>query len=279
MAMSMSTLSGKKIYPQRPHTEHSPGEPPPCLLQWPQWTYIESTKFSTHLLEIQRGRRRRSTGDLTHKTGKVRLSSGRCSPNNCYRRTSTAVSPLRSNGGISKRREHSSKQTIPLQLRTRVKENPNTQAPNSLPSSSERASGSSYEQCTATSTSLSNPNANEEIAVHVSVGKNDDGLSLTNEAPSSEQRPKEPEGDNAVESHEDSECLGSSTHPDTEHHANLVAASDECRHLYQEYYERTHDDSVIEEDNRTDAYWKWDRKKHQWFHKDPETQSIVWFMG
>ncbi|KAI1347296.1 hypothetical protein F5Y01DRAFT_329739 [Xylaria sp. FL0043] len=168
-----------------------------------------------------------------------------------------------------------------LGFQTEAKHIADKQTHDSLTSSWARASDSSCEQSTAVSTSPSDPNANEEIAVHVPVGKNDDGLSLTNEAPSSELRPQEPEGDNGVEPHEKDEQLGSpsSIHLNTEHHANLVAASDECRYLYQEYYERSHGDSVTETDDHTDVYWKWDREKHQWFHKDAETQSIVWFMG
>ncbi|KAI0811297.1 hypothetical protein GGR55DRAFT_642391 [Xylaria sp. FL0064] len=259
--MSMSTLSGKKIYPQRPRTDNSPGGPPLYLLQWPHWVYTHSTQCSTSVFGIQKGCRRSSTGDLTNKTGKVLLiSPGRYNLSNYYRRTSTAVSLRHSSSGITKRREHSFERAIPLRLQTEARQNADKQAYDSASSSWERASDSSF---------------------HVPVGKNDDGLYLPNDAPSSEQRPEGSEGDDGVEPHEKDEQLGlsPSIHLDTEHHANLVAASDECRHLYQEYYERSHGDSVTETDDHTDAYWKWDRGKHQWFHKDAETRSIVWFMG
>ncbi|KAI1273912.1 hypothetical protein F5Y07DRAFT_374894 [Xylaria sp. FL0933] len=259
--MSMPTLSGKKNYPQRPLTENSPGEPPLYHLQWPHWAYTHSTKCSTHVFGIQKGRRRRSTGDLTNKMGKVLfVSSGRYSPSNYCRRTSTAGSLRRSNSGINKRRENSFGRAIPLRLQTDAKQATDEQAHDSPPSSWERASDSSFP---------------------VSVDNNDDGVCLPNEAPSSERRLQDSEGDDGVEPHGKDEQLGlsSSIHIDTEHHANLVAASDECRQLYQEYYERSHGDGVTETDNHTDAYWKWDREKHQWFHKDAETQSIVWFMG
>jgi len=77
--------------------------------------------------------------------------------------------------------------------------------------------------------------------------------------------------------------------PVSEHEANLAAASVETRPLYLAYYERTKNSNPAnnnpfinparKSDSEVDAaaYWTWDRGRQQWYHRDEETKSIVWF--
>ncbi|KAI3330157.1 hypothetical protein F4824DRAFT_505359 [Ustulina deusta] len=273
----MSTLSGKKRYAGCTHTENSLGKPHPFPQRYPQ-VYTPNVQYHT-----QRPCRGRSKYNLVHKAlNDLRISPECYDPSDCYRRTSTADPPRRSSSGITKRRERLG-QPIPLRPQKGVKEGASTQADTSLPFSSGPAPDSSCEQyVTITSTSLPDYNANEETAFHNSVGKDDDGdTCLTNEVPSSEQAQQDSEGDNATVLHEDDEqlALPSLIHPDTEYHANLAAASEECRDLFRDYYQRTHGDSRTETEDHTDPYWKWDQERHQWFHKDADTKSVVWFLG
>jgi hypothetical protein len=69
------------------------------------------------------------------------------------------------------------------------------------------------------------------------------------------------------------------TDTETEFQANLLAASEESRHLFLEYYKRTHGAENNENENDEDNYWTWDRKRQQWYHTNGDTGSIVWFLG
>ncbi|KAI1427839.1 hypothetical protein F5Y12DRAFT_711762 [Xylaria sp. FL1777] len=279
----------QNIYPQRPHTKNSLGKPNP-VLQWRHHIYTQNVGYSVHLSDTHRIFRRSSTGDLADKALKalkaLHISLDCCSATSCYRRTSTSGSLRRSNRGIIKRQERCFGQPKSLRLGAHVEENIGTEADVSLLSSSELASSeSSCEQSlTSTSSSPSDFNTNEEIADDVLVvadeDDDEDGC-LTNEASSSERMQQESEDDNAPGLHEGDQQheLSSSIQPVTEFEANLAATSKDCRDLFLDYYKRTHADSGNETENHTDPYWKWDKGRHQWFHEDADTQSVVWFTG
>ncbi|KAI1301094.1 hypothetical protein F5Y03DRAFT_219937 [Xylaria venustula] len=277
-----------------PDTEKSSSRCP-TILRWNQQCVLTAiTNYRTHLLEIEKDCWRKSRVDLALiKLKALQTPLKYYQRSNCYRRTLTSASLRRSNSGITKRREPSLGQPITVPVQTRIEEIPSTQTVDSLASRSDQASDSSYEQ-NPTATSISQPDldADEEIAFHVSVGKDEDACSAcfsyeetTSEGvqPTSEDdnppNPQEEEENEEVDNSAEMLALSSLAQADTEHHANLAAVSDECRSLYQEYYEQTHGSSVTEKESHTDAYWKWDQERHQWFHKDPETQSVVWFLG
>ncbi|KAI0969583.1 hypothetical protein F4678DRAFT_165027 [Xylaria arbuscula] len=290
MPMSMPMLSRENVCAAEPNTEKSPSRCPP----FPRWNqqclFTAITNYRPYLLDIEKNCWRKSRGDLAHIKLKPLQSYQR---SNCCRCTLTTASFRRSNSRITKRRESSLGHSIPLPAQTKVEENPNTQNVDSLASPSDQASDSSYEQ-NPTSTLISQPdlNVDGEIAFHFSVSKDEDphDACFSYEATTNEGVQPSSEGDNPPnpqeeEDNEDDDnsaemlALSSLTDADTEHNANLAAVSDECQSLYQEYYERTHGNSVTEKESHTDAYWKWDQERHQWFHKDLETQSVVWFFG
>ncbi|TGJ86604.1 hypothetical protein E0Z10_g2151 [Xylaria hypoxylon] len=161
-----------------------------------------------------------------------------------------------------------------------VVENASTQADASAATLSESASGISCEQDpTTTSISLLYFNTNQETVVQVSVRKHDD-VYQTNDAPSNERIKQESEDDNPPSLHDDDKQLSlSPSLPETEYQANLLAAAEDSRYLFEEYYKRTHGDSKNEADDAADTYWRWDVERQQWFHTDTGTQSVVWFMG
>ncbi|KAI8628480.1 hypothetical protein F5Y19DRAFT_141912 [Xylariaceae sp. FL1651] len=72
-------------------------------------------------------------------------------------------------------------------------------------------------------------------------------------------------------------ALLSPLHPKNEFQANLVAASDETRPLFLQYYERTYGGYIVEDEDTASNYWKWDQDRQQWFHRDEDTQSVMWF--
>ncbi|KAI1129905.1 hypothetical protein F5Y10DRAFT_263641 [Nemania abortiva] len=67
--------------------------------------------------------------------------------------------------------------------------------------------------------------------------------------------------------------------PNSEHQANLAAASEETRPLYVEYYERANGSDYVEEEDTADNYWKWDIERQQWHHINEDTKSEAWFPG
>ncbi|KAI1152894.1 hypothetical protein F4825DRAFT_417537 [Nemania diffusa] len=65
--------------------------------------------------------------------------------------------------------------------------------------------------------------------------------------------------------------------PSTEHQANLEAASEHTQPLYLEYYERAYGKDYVEEEDIAYTYWKWDKQKQQWHHRNEDTKSEAWF--
>ncbi|KAJ3578424.1 hypothetical protein NPX13_g2142 [Xylaria arbuscula] len=221
----------------------------------------------------------RRFGDyIEHTTQKV-LNT--CSDYYCpdwYRSDSSAAAFCRS------RCEQQEQQCLPLRCQTSTKEDVSTQPDVSLSSASEPATGSSCEQCTTpASTSALVADTNEDPAACAPpVDRvDDDSVCLTNEGPSSARTQQGFRGDETPVQFEDrgQAAAESQGYPNTEYYANLLAASEDCRDLFKEFYERIHGDAGKETDASTDTYWKWDQKRQQWFHEDPDTHSVVWFRG
>ncbi|KAI0530200.1 hypothetical protein GGR58DRAFT_248429 [Xylaria digitata] len=256
----MSTLSGRRSYPRRSYIDNSIDRRRPLHHSF----YTQNCNCLTPISDKQGRFRRKSTSDLKPKVPQgpraVHTPSACSSPSIYYRRTpTTAVSPRRSRCGITKRQERPRKQSIPSRPQISVKEDTSTQADASAVTLSESASGSSFQ---------------------VSVGKYNH-VCQTKEAPSSERILKNSGGGNTPVVHEDDRKLTSSSlfRPKTEYEANLLAASEETRDLYLEYYNRTHSGSGTEAEDYSEAYWKWDSERQKWFHTDADTQSVVWFLG
>ena len=183
---------------------------------------------------------------------------------------------------MTKHQEHHVEQSIPFCPQTNSGEVVSIHTDASLSSTSEPASSSSREQYfTATSFSHSVPNANEDLAGCGPVGNADNGVCLIDDAPSSKRTQDDVESYDLSALPEDGEraLAVSATHPDTEYHANLFAASEDSRDLFEEYYKKTYGEIVDETEDLSDAYWRWNQKRHDWFHENPDTHSIVWFLG
>ncbi|KAI1757854.1 hypothetical protein F4782DRAFT_524553 [Xylaria castorea] len=223
------------------------------------------------------------------------------------RRTSKATSYRHRNSGVAKRQERTFA-TRPLPLRPQISDagNVDTHAAISQASTTDSAADTvrSCEQ-DSSSTALSplsdhnhwgilscafhdniwrtSFDTNDEAEAQVSASQ-DANACLANEAPLDELVKHEFEsGDSATgcpsSSSEQPEGLSPLLHLDTEFQANLLAAPEDSRYLFLEYYEHTHGDRIIEAENQSEVYWKWDLDRQQWFHKDPSTQSVMWFLG
>ncbi|TRX90829.1 hypothetical protein FHL15_008233 [Xylaria flabelliformis] len=225
---------------------------------------------------------------------------------NYSRRTSTATSYRHRNSGVAKRQERAFT-TKPMPLRPRISDTGNVDTHTAISQASTTDSAAdSVRSCEqdSSSTALSllsdlnhgaippcvfhdntaptDSDANINTAAQVSVSQEGDSY-LANEAPFSEQVEHDFEsGDSAtscLSSCEQLAGLSPLLHHDTEFRANFLAAPKDSRHLFLEYYKRTHGGQVIEAESQSEVYWKWDPERQQWFHKDPNTQSVMWFLG
>ncbi|KAK5633319.1 hypothetical protein RRF57_009033 [Xylaria bambusicola] len=268
------------VHSQRPQSQSLPGKPLSSSQQHDQ-VQIREAKYRTHSVDRQRISKSRSRDDIEHKTSRALRSSGYYDAKNWRLCNSNTTAFNRSRCNITKQHQNRVEQAIPVCPRTNA-EDANIETDASPSSTSEPASDSSREQYhTAASTSLSDPNANERLPDCVPVESVDNSAYLAPEAPLSERTQQDLEGDDTSGMTEDGEQVAATSqkHPDTEYHANLFAAPEDSRYLFEEYYRRTYGEIGKETESRTDAYWTWDQKRHQWFHEDPDTHSIVWFLG
>ncbi|KAI0467550.1 hypothetical protein F4859DRAFT_237223 [Xylaria cf. heliscus] len=301
----MPSLSGTRLCPPRSNSQKVAIRPHPSLW-WDYSVNIQDGNNTTSTSYNATTIRRRSADDaLTPKA----LEAFHIPPrhyilSHLSRRTSTVTSCRLHNSGIVKRPVS----TRPIASQPQISDvgNVDTNAAVSQVSSAESVVdtvGSCEQDSSSTGLSLlSDPNhgnsppcildnniwpansdANDEAAAQVSATP-DAEVYQTNEASPNERIQHESEGDDdALDLHEDDDQTAAasslSLYPDTEFQANLLAAPEDSRHLFLEYYERTHGNQVIEAESQSEVYWKWDQEKQKWFHKDANTESVVWFMG
>lgn len=263
--MSHSSLSGIDIYPRRIFDEDTIVKP----LTFPPRRHSTQARAQSYP--------RRTPGD------RIRVENGpgddvapgdlyashmspvdQCPKDSCRRFSAT---PTSHNHGdrVTKCSRVTAGLRIPLRPRGCGRENTKIPpaAAASLASSAESAGNSSCERVSSIATTIpSDCGANDEPEVQV-CGSEDD-----------EERQPGSEDDDSVppEQHQD-------TGPETEHQANLLAAPEDSRHLYQEYYKSIYGEGRAEADDKNDDYWKWDRDRQRWFHEDAHTRSVVWFLG
>ncbi|KAI0453738.1 hypothetical protein F5B21DRAFT_478343 [Xylaria acuta] len=303
----MPSLSGTQLCPQRSNSEKAAIKPHPYLRCHYPTNARDRNNTTPTSYNPNTIRSRSADGDLTpEELEALHISSGYYSPSNCSRRASTATSYRRYYSGIAKQQERPSAEQ-PIQSRPQIHDVGNVETPGAIseastPDSVADTVGSCEQDSSSTALSLPsdhnhgiiapcvshnntwpiNSDANYEAEAQASASQ-DANVYLANEVPFSEQIEHELESyDSALGLHEDDEQLAElspSLHPDTEFQANVLAASEDSRHLFMEYYKRTHGNRVIEAKSQSEAYWKWDPERQQWFHKDPNTQSVVWFLG
>ncbi|KAJ2987154.1 hypothetical protein NUW58_g4661 [Xylaria curta] len=276
----MQSRSGMGRYPREPYSESSIIRPDTPLRD---------------LVGFQKG----STDDLTFETLKALHLSPRCrSRGNGSRRAPRATSPGHHNSGIAKRHERLFSRPLAYRPQTNIRANTYTQAVASQASSTASVADSSREQDSSLTTSsppsdshhenplpctsrdsvrLPDLDANDEAEVQVSASRGADAH-VAYEVHVRERAQNEC-GASGLYDDNMRIALTLLSKPDTEHQANLDAASDDCRDLFLEYYHQTCGGIAAEEESQDDAYWKWDPARQQWFHKDAKTQSVVWFLG
>ncbi|KAI8948967.1 hypothetical protein F4801DRAFT_428845 [Xylaria longipes] len=304
----MPSLSGTRLCPQPSNSEKAVIKPYPYL-RWHYPINVQDRNEPPTSYNPTTIRRRSADDDPTPKALQdLYISSGHYGLSNCSRPTSTATSYRHHNSSIAKWQEH------PFAIRP-MPSQPQTIDAGKVDASSVAISlasttdsvadtvGSCEQDSSSTTLSLlsdlnhggtapcafhnnirpTNSDANDGAEAQVSASQ-DAGVYLANDAaPLSERIQHESEDhDDASGSHENDEQaaeLSPSLRLDTEFQANLLAAPEDSRYLFLEYYKRTHGDRGIETRSQSEVYWKWDIEKQKWFHKDPGTQSVVWFLG
>lgn len=184
----------------------------------------------------------------------------------------------------TKRSRVAAKSRIPLRIRGSEREDIKIHAAAaaaSLASSVDSAGHSSYGRASSNATTISSDSdANDEPEVQVCHNEDDD-LDRTSGTPDDDDDDDGQSGsedDDSVPPEQHQETRQSSC-PETEHQANLLAAPEDSRHLYLEYYKSVHGDVRTETDEKNDDYWQWDKERQQWFHEDAHARSVVWFLG
>ncbi|KAI1741522.1 hypothetical protein F4680DRAFT_415634 [Xylaria scruposa] len=303
----MPSISGTRLCPQQSNSDYAP-------LWWHHTinsrdrNNITSTSYDPTAVRSPTPEVFRASYD-SKKKPLLKCDASSCSgysAPNYSRRTSTATSYRQRSSGVAKRQERASAiKPIPLRPRPSDAGNVDTHAAISQASTTDSVVDTvrSCEQDSSTTLSvLSDPDhgtippcvfhnntaptssdANNETAAQVSVSQEGDSY-LADEAPLSEQVKHEFESGDSATSCSPSSCeqlagLSPLLQHDTEFKANLLAASEDSRYLFLEYYKRTHGDRVAEAESQSEVYWKWDPERQQWFHKDPNTQSVMWFLG
>ncbi|KAI0543810.1 hypothetical protein F4679DRAFT_567326 [Xylaria curta] len=303
----MPSLSGTRLCPQQSNSDYAP-------LWWHHTTNsrdrnnITSTSYDPPAVRSPTPEVLRASYD-SKKKPLLKCDGSSCSSYsapNYSRRNSTATSYRQRNSGVTKRQERAfAIKHIPLRPRPSDAGNVDTHTAISQASTTESLVDT-VRSCEQDSSStilsvLSDPNhgasppcvfhndtaptssdANNETAAQVSVSQEGDPC-LTDEALFSEQMKHELESGNSATScsskGEQLAGLSPLLQHDTEFKANFLAAPEDSRYLFVEYYKRTHGDRVVEAESQSEVYWKWDPKRQQWFHKDPNTQLVMWFLG
>ncbi|KAI0509697.1 hypothetical protein F5B22DRAFT_615657 [Xylaria bambusicola] len=276
----MLTPSGEYVHSKRPQSQSFPGKQ---LSRSQRHLQLQNrdAKYRAHSADSQRISKRKSRDGIEHQASRALRSSGYYGRRNWSPCNSNTAVFNRSRCSITKQHQNRVEESGQVWPQTNT-EDTNIQTDASPSSTSEPASYSSREQYhTAASTSLSDVNTNEQLLDCVLDANIVDTAYLTPGAPSSERTQQDLGSDDTPGVPEDGEqaAAASQKHPDTEYHANLFAAPEDSRYLFEEYYKQTYGEIGKETESRTDAYWKWDQKRHQWFHEDPDTHSVVWFLG
>ncbi|KAH8162785.1 hypothetical protein CIB48_g5466 [Xylaria polymorpha] len=304
----MPSLSGTRLCPQRFNSQKVVIKPhPPYRSHCPTNAHDRNYTTSTPNRAVTI-RKRSADDDLTPEALEaLQISPVHYSLSNCPRRTSTATSYRHHNNGIAKRQEHPTvTRLIPSPPQISDVGDVDAHAAAISQASTTDSAADSVRSCeqdslsTASSvvsdlnrgrtpacvssnyTWLVNSDGNDEAEAQVSVSQ-DANVCQADKAPLNQRMEQESQGDNdSLSSHEDdvqATASSLSLHPDTEFEANLLAASEDSRHLFLEYYRRTHGDRAMKVESPSEVYWEWDQERQQWFHKEANTQSVVWFLG
>ncbi|KAI0446352.1 hypothetical protein F4803DRAFT_547345 [Xylaria telfairii] len=303
----MPSLSGTRLCPQRSNSQQVVIKPHPpyrshCPANARDRSYTTPTSYSPATI-----RKRPADDDLIPQgLEALQISPVHYSLSNCPGRPSTAASYRHHNNGIAKRQERPTVTPIPSPPHISDVRDVDAHAAIVSQASTTDSAADSVRSCEQDSSStasslvsdlnrgitpecvssnytwLPNPDANNEAEVQVSASQHAN-ICQANETPRSQPMQQESEGDNdSLSSHED-EVLALapslSLRPETEFEANLLAASEDSRHLFLEYYRRTHGDQVTKVESPSEVYWEWDQERQQWYHKEANTQSVVWFLG